>query len=124
MPETVKIHANTGIVEIVAEGDVTIEHMEDSRRVIAKVCSAEIMRGLLYDVRKASQTPDPGDLFDFAKQTVQTGHYQGMRFALLKEQSSSYPELFLTIPASNHGQQVMVFTEHPKAMAWLEGNDR
>lgn len=119
MPEHTNIDPEWGIAEIVACDEVTIEQMTMSQRHVARACKSGSVRGLLYDGRYITQSPDEGDLYRFAKQTVKGGTLQGIPFALLTRRESALPHMFLTMTVSRLGHTVRVFAERQAALDWL-----
>ncbi len=119
MPERIDIDPERGIAEIVACNEVTIEQMKMSQRRVARACQSGSIRGLLCDARYITRAPDEGDLYRFAKQTVKSGSFQGIPFALVTRQESALPHMFLTMTVNRLGQTVRVFAERQAALEWL-----
>jgi hypothetical protein len=119
MPENIDIASESGIAEIVARDEVTIEEMRESQARIALSHKARPITGLLYDGRHITRAPKEEDLYFFSKQMAKSGRFKGIPFALLTSRKSALPYMFLALTANRHGQTVRVFAERQAALDWL-----
>lgn len=124
MPETIIINREKEIVEIIATGVVTIDHMNVSRQQVVETFHVHPIKGLLYDGRAISQGPSQEDLFDFSIEATKSSDCDGIRFAVLTNEKSDLHYMSLAIPARNNHREVKVFTEREEAISWLKENNR
>jgi len=124
MPEELEIYPESGIVEIVARHEVTIEEMRESQARVARSHKSHPITGLLYDGRQITRAPKEEDLYFFAKQMVKSGRFKGIPFALLTSRESALPYMFLALTANRHGQIVRVFADRQTALDWLSESKR